>query len=297
MPTSCIADEDRPGSPKAGMVWVARGTFRMGSDAAWPEERPPRPVTVDGFWIDRHHVTNAQFARFVAATGYVTFAERRDPRSGVANGSLVFSQPRDIRDLQDIGQWWRLVPGANWRHPEGPGSGIAERQHHPVVHVAYEDAAAYAAWAGRELPTEEQWEFAARGGREGALYTWGDERDTGEAPLANRWHGTFPLVNTGSRGFRGTSPVGCFPANGYGLYDMAGNVWQWTRSVWTDDHAAPQDSSGSTGERVIKGGSFLCAPNYCMRFRPAARQPGEPGSSTSHIGFRTVHAGAPPPGG
>jgi formylglycine-generating enzyme len=208
-----------------------------------------------------------------------------------------------------VSQWWRVEPGANWRHPEGPGSDLVHRQNHPVVHVSHEDAAAYAAWAGRTLPTEAQWEFAARGGRDGDAFVWGSEPDRDDAPQANYWRGVFPVLNLGSKGFKGTSPVGCFPANGYGLYDMAGNVWQWTQDPWATGHQLSKSvnrqpvSFATSSQRfskavsvaemsashyVIKGGSFLCAANFCMRYRPAARQPGDASSGASHIGFRTV---------
>jgi formylglycine-generating enzyme len=304
----CLAASDRPGTPDAGMQWIAGGRFAMGSEQFRAEEAPVRDAFVEGFWIDTHDVTNAQFARFVRETGYVTTAERITAASGVPAGSMLFSAPRDVRDGQDIRQWWRVEQGANWRNPEGPGSDLSHRQYHPVVHVSYEDAEAYARWAGRTLPTESQWEFAARGGRDGDAFIWGAEPDTDEAPKANHWRGIFPVLNHGSKGYKGTSPVGCFPANGFGLYDMAGNVWQWTRDTWTDSHHpgksarrlqmsvaanAQQTSRAANAERpaqfyVIKGGSFLCATNVCMRYRPAARQPGDGSSGASHIGFRTV---------
>jgi formylglycine-generating enzyme required for sulfatase activity len=304
----CLATNDRPGGPNDGMRWIESGRFTMGSDQFRLEEAPVREATVDGFWIDTHDVTNAQFARFVRETGYVTTAERIMVSSGKLAGSMLFSAPRDVRDLQDITQWWRIEPGANWRSPEGPGSDVSRRQSHPVVHVSHEDAQAYARWAGRTLPTETQWEFAARGGRDADAFVWGAEPDTDEAPQANYWRGIFPILNNGSKGYKGTSPVGCFPANGYGLYDMAGNVWQWTGDRWGDGRqanksAVKQQTSISVANRlvskmviraemspsyVIKGGSFLCANNSCMRYRPAARQPGDGSSGASHIGFRTV---------
>lgn len=312
LPDTCLATSDNPGKPNAGMQWIDGGRFTMGSEQFRPEEAPMREASVEGFWIDTHDVTNAQFARFVRETGYVTTAERKTA-GGAAVGALLFSVPQDVKGLQDVGQWWRIERGANWRHPEGPGSDLAHLQSHPVVHVSHEDAQAYAAWAGRMLPTEAQWEFAARGGREGDAFVWGSEPDRDDAPQANYWRGVFPVLNTGSKGYKGTSPVGCFPPNGYGLYDMAGNVWQWTRDAW----AKPAQTSGlrsassirqpvgfaSRGQAhsaadvraekpasayVIKGGSFLCAANFCMRYRPAARQPGDASTGASHIGFRTV---------
>lgn len=288
--------------PQGGMVRVPGGRFTLGSDQHYAEEAPAHEVEVAPFWIDRHHVTNAQFARFVAATGYVTVAERPAPgvggRPGVA-ASAVFVMPEG----RQAGAW-RLVPGAQWRHPQGPGSSIAGLDNHPVVQVAFEDAQAYARWAGRALPTEAQWEFAARGGLHAQPYVWGEGFTPEGKPMANTWQGPFPLVNSGDDGWAGTSPVGCFPANGYGLFDMAGNAWQWTDTAYRGRHAdrdgvdpsrpdpAPRDGRAQLAQ-VIKGGSHLCAPSFCMRYRPAARQPAERGLGTSHIGFRTV-ALAPP---
>ena len=223
-------------APVKGMTWVPGGAFAMGSDAFYPEERPVRRVEVEGFWIDRHPVTVAQFGRFVGETGYVTVAERpldpadypeADP-ADLVPGSLVFRKTRGPVDLGDVRSWWRYVPGAFWRQPEGPESTAAGRQRHPVTHVAYEDAAAYAAWAGKELPTESEWERAARGGLEGAIFAWGDEIAPGGRLMANTWQGEFPWQNLRADGYEGTSPVGTFPPNGYGLYDMTGNVWEWT---------------------------------------------------------------------
>ena len=308
LPDVCLAASERPGTPDAGMQWIPGGRFAMGSEQFRPEEAPVQQTSVEGFWIDTHDVTNAQFARFVRETGYVTTAERTDP-GGVSAGSMLFRVPQDVRDLQDVSQWWRVEPGANWRHPDGPGSDLTHRQNHPVVHVSHEDAEAYAKWAGRTLPTEAQWEFAARGGRDGNPFVWGAEPDRDDAPQANYWRGVFPVLNLGSKGYKGTSPVGCFPANGYGLYDMAGNVWQWTQDAWTSgprlSKAAGREAVSFTTSSqkfskaltvadksaslyVIKGGSFLCAANFCMRYRPAARQPGDGSSGASHIGFRTV---------
>jgi sulfatase modifying factor 1 len=308
LPDVCLAASDKPGAPDAGMQWIPGGRFAMGSDQYRPEEAPVREAFVEGFWIDTHDVTNAQFARFVRETGYLTTAERTGS-GGARAGWLLFRAPQDVRDLQDMRQWWRVEPDANWRHPEGPGSDLAHRQNHPVVHVSHEDAAAYATWAGRTLPTEAQWEFAARGGRDGDAFVWGSEPDRDDAPQANYWRGVFPVLNLGSKGFKGTSPVGCFPANGYGLYDMAGNVWQWTQDPWATGHQLSKSvnrqpvrlvassqrfspvatiTDKSASHYVIKGGSFLCAANFCMRYRPAARQPGDASSGASHIGFRTA---------
>lgn len=285
--TQCLKD---PG----GDVAISGGTMMMGARAALPGEGPPRRVKVLPFRIDRTDVTNAQFAEFVAATGYVTRAER-----GPRPSSLVFVGAGDGVDLGDPSQWWAIVPGADWRHPAGPGSSLDGKDHLPVVHVAYEDALAYAHWRGRDLPTEAEWEFAARGGLDGALYVWGDEARDSAAPRANTWDGAFPLEDKGRDGFRAAaSPVGCFPPNGLGLFDMAGNVWQWTRDVWrpglfADPQNAPETASYDPADpyatqRVIKGGSFLCADNYCLRYRPAARTAASAGDGASHIGFRTV---------
>jgi sulfatase modifying factor 1 len=300
------------------MVWIPGGTFRMGSDDFYPEERPVHRVTVDGFWMDRHPVTNAEFSRFVAVTGYVTVAERTpDPADYpdadpalLVPGSLVFRPPTHRVGLHEVRAWWAYIPGACWQQPEGPGSTLERREAHPVVHVAHEDAAAYAAWAGKALPTEAEWEFAARGGLDGATYVWGDDFTPGGQPMANTWQGEFPWQNLGTDGFEGTSPVGAFPPNGYGLGDMAGNVWEWTDDFFRPRHpveaakacciprnprvdpaqgAAPSGQPGSPiPRRVLKGGSHLCAPNYCLRYRPAARQGEAVDTSTSHIGFRCI---------
>jgi sulfatase modifying factor 1 len=282
--------------PAAGMCRLPGGSFRMGSEAFYPEERPVREVAVAGFWIDRDPVTVAEFRRFVKATGHVTEAERppdpaqypdADPALLVP-GSLVFRPTRGPVPLDDYTRWWQWVPGACWRRPEGPGSDTYARARHPVTHIAHADAEAYAAWAGKALPTEAEWEYAARGGLDGATYAWGEDPAPGGRAMANHWEGEFPW-----RGFRGTSPAGSFPANAYGLRDMTGNVWEWTADRW----AAPDDAGscchgGEPGahipRRVIKGGSHLCAPSYCLRYRPAARQGEAIDSSTSHLGFRCV---------
>lgn len=294
------------------MVRIAGGEFRMGSERFYPEERPVRTVGVEAFWIDRTPVTNTAFARFVAATGYVTLAERELDLSGVPGatvasypaGSMVFETTSGPVDLSDASRWWTYAIGAHWRAPIGPGSTIAGLEDHPVVHVAYEDADAYARWAGKALPTEAEWEFAARGGLDGASFTWGEEREPGGAIMANSWHGDFPWRNTRRDGYERTSPVGAFPPNGYGLVDMAGNVWEWTTD-WFRNAPPPASaccaSAPSAEEsfdpafpdvriprRVMKGGSHLCAPAYCMRFRPAARMPQMVDTATSHLGFRCV---------
>ncbi|MFN8591761.1 MAG: formylglycine-generating enzyme family protein [Thermomicrobiales bacterium] len=294
------------------MVWIPGGTFQMGSRDFYLEECPVRTVHVDGFWIDRHPVTNEQFSRFVAATAYVTVAEHAPdpvlypgaPAESLAPGSMVFVGSPGPVDLGNLANWWAWVPGADWRHPRGPGSSLEGLAHHPVVHVACADVQAYCAWAGGDLPTEAEWEFAARGGLNGAVFTWGnDERPNGQI-MANTWQGQFPWRNTGEDGFAFTSPVGSFPANGYGLLDMAGNVWEWTQDWYTVVPAAPdayrccpggrQDPGTANASitrvprKVIKGGSHLCAPNYCFRYRPAARQPQDVDTGTSHLGFRIV---------
>jgi formylglycine-generating enzyme len=301
-------------APRKNMTWVPGGEFLMGDERFYPEERPVRRVAVDGFWMDEHQVTNAEFRRFVKATGHVTVAERPlDPADYpdadpglLVPGSLVFRRTRGPVDLRDYRNWWAYVPGACWRSPEGPGSNLGGRDRHPVVHVAGEDAEAYAAWAGAALPTEAEWEFAARGGLEGAVFCWGDEFAPKGRMMANTWQGEFPWQNLETDGHAGTSPVGSFRPNGYGLYDMAGNVWEWTADYFTQRHpgetanacCVPRnprvdgDAAPRPGERfprkVIKGGSHLCAPNYCLRYRPAARQGETVDTSTGHIGFRCI---------
>jgi formylglycine-generating enzyme len=304
--------------PAAGMVWVPGGSFLMGSQEFYPEERPVRGIEVDGFWMDDHPVTVAEFRRFVTATGYVTAAERAlDPAQYpgadpalLQPGSLVFRKTDGPVDLGDVTQWWRCVPGAQWRHPRGPGSGTERLGEHPVTHVAAEDAETYAAWAGKQLPSEAEWEFAARGGLEGTVFTWGDEFAPGGTMMANTWQGEFPWQNLATDGWEETSPVKTFTANGYGLFDMAGNVWEWTSDYFTMrpaghvQHAccAPRNPRVTSAEdslltsgpdrhiprRVTKGGSHLCAPNYCLRYRPAARQPQAVDTSTCHMGFRCI---------
>lgn len=292
------------------MVLIPGGTFPMGSEDFYPEERPVHPVRVSPFLMDRSPVTVAQFARFVGVTGYVTVAERApDPRDypGVDRGllvpgALVCTGSSGPVALHDPSRWWSWVPGASWRCPEGPGSPPpGDRSGHPVTQVSWADAAAYAAWAGRRLPTEAEYEFASRGGTEHAPYAWGDERCPDGRHLANTWQGPFPYWNTVEDGWPTTSPVGAYPANAYGAVDLIGNVWEWTADRWTSQHSpaasspccVPSDprSPHSGPERphdvfVVKGGSHLCAPEYCLRYRPAARQPQDRDSATTHIGFR-----------
>jgi formylglycine-generating enzyme len=301
-----------------GMVWIPSGTFRMGSDGHYAEEAPAHRVTVDGFLIDRTPVTNRQFKEFVNATGHTTTAEivpdLKDYPGALPNmlyaGSLVFSPPLRVTDLRNWSQWWSFMKGANWRHPYGPKSNIKGLDDHPVVHVSLADALAYATWAGKELPTEAEWEFAARGGLDGAEFAWGDAFTPGEKHLANTWQGNFPNQNTCDDGFERTSPVTAFPPNGYGIHDMIGNVWEWTTDWWSGQHQAdapkaccvPQNPRGGPENashdptlprikiprKVLKGGSHLCAPNYCRRYRPAARHAEPVDTSTSHVGFRCV---------
>jgi formylglycine-generating enzyme required for sulfatase activity len=280
-------------------VTIDGGRFLMGSETQYPEEAPVIECSVDPFRIARAPVTNREFAAFIAATNYVTLAERPvdavalglDDDTAIAAGSLVFSSTSGPVDLHDWRQWWRWSPGASWRTPEGLGSNIDARDEHPVVHVAYEDAEAYCAWAKARLPTETEWEYVARGGLESATYAWGEEPPEQGVLKANTWQGRFPYRNDGADGWVGTSPVGTFSANGYGVVDMIGNVWEWTSSCWTDRHNGSSCSCSPVVMRdeeamVIKGGSHLCAPEYCRRYRPAARSPQTRDSSTSHIGFR-----------
>ena len=300
----------------AGMTWIPGGAFRMGSDHHYPEEAPAHGVRVDGFFIDRHAVTNADFQRFVVATGHVTLAERpADPAlypdakpELLLPSSVMFRKAGGRVDMRNHLNWWHYVPGADWRHPRGPASSLEGLWDHPVVHVAYEDAVAYAAWAGKELPTEAEWEYAARGGGGDTEFAWGDELMPGGKAMANTWQGEFPWQNLLEDGFEWTAPAGSFPANGYGLHDMIGNTWEWTQDWYqghgklthtccTMDNPRGCDPSLSIDERaagpriprkVMKGGSYLCAPNYCRRYRPAARMPQPVDTSTCHLGFRCV---------
>jgi formylglycine-generating enzyme len=311
-------DHDPKDRPHADMSRIPGGTFRMGSDRHYPEEAPVHRVTVDGFWIDRTPVTNRQFRDFVRATGHVTFAEKQpDPKDYpgalphmLYAGSVVFTPPDYPFDLRSWSQWWTLLRGANWRHPYGPESTIHGLDNHPVVHVTYADALAYAHRAGKDLPTEAEWEVAARGGLDGAEYAWGDAFKPSGREMANTWQGAFPFQNLAQDGFERTSPVTAFPPNGYGLYDMIGNVWEWTSDFYVPKHPSdapktcciPENPRGGREDqsydpcqpqiriprRVLKGGSHLCAPNYCRRYRPAARHPQPVDTSTSHVGFRCV---------
>ena len=299
------------------MVLVPGGTFLMGADNSYPEEAPVHRVEVSDFWIDPTTVTNAQFAAFVAATGHVTVAEivpRAEDYPGALPemlyaGSLVFRPTRGPVDTRDWSQWWEFCRGADWRHPYGPGSSIEGLDDHPVVHVAHADALAYATRVGKELPTEAEFEYAARGGFDGLPYAWGYELTPGGKHMANTWQGAFPYRNSAEDGWERTAPVGSFPANGYGLYDMIGNVWEWTQDWYAPRHPAdaakaccvprnprgpaagtldPANPAAAIPQKVLKGGSFLCAPSYCQRYRPAARHAEAIDTSTCHIGFRCV---------
>jgi sulfatase modifying factor 1 len=302
----------------SGIAWIAPGTFRMGSDAHYAEEAPAHWVSVDGFWIDRAPVTNGDFERFVEATGYITFAEitpQADDYPGalphmLKAGSMVFNPPAQEIDLRDWSQWWAFKFGANWRKPYGSGSSIKGLEHHPVVHIAYRDAEAYAQWADKDIPTEAEWEFAARGGLEGAEFAWGNEFAPGGRQMANTWQGEFPHGNTSPSRYKRTSPVEAFPSNGYGLFDMIGNVWEWTTDWFAPQHepdaqkacCIPENPRGPRAEvsldpcqpaikiprKVVKGGSHLCAPSYCRRYRPAARHAQPIDTSMSHVGFRCI---------
>lgn len=334
--------EAEPTPTPEGMVWIPGGEFSMGSDDPtpmycggpdqMPDARPIHRVYVDGFWMDATEVTNAEFQKFVDATGYKTIAERAPtkeefptaPPENLVAGSTVFTPTPERVPLDNHYQWWRYEKGANWRHPEGPTSSIADRMNHPVVHIAYDDAAAYAKWAGKRLPTEAEWEFAARGGLSGTVYAWGDELHPGEKDgtggktMANTFQGTFPVKDTGEDGYVGTAPVRTFPPNGYGLYDIAGNVWEWCSDWYRPDTYAREllaaggptavlrnprgpESSYDPAEpndkkRVHRGGSFLCTDQYCTRYMVGTRGKGEVSTGSNHVGFRCVKdAAAPPP--
>jgi formylglycine-generating enzyme required for sulfatase activity len=319
------APEAPPADAPPGMKWVPGGEFTMGSDApgTQPNEHPAHRVRIRGFWLDEHPVTNAEFRAFVTVTRYVTTAERKPdweeirkqvppgtpkPRdSQLVPGSLVFTPPKEPVPLNDLSRWWRWAPGANWRQPEGPGSTIDGKDRHPVVQVSWDDAAAYAKWAGKRLPTEAEWEFAARGGLDGKRYAWGDEAQPHGRHMANTFQGHFPDHQLAEDGYTGTSPVGTFPANGYGLFDMAGNVWQWTADLYSAEAFVEQASQGvcdnPTGptttydpadpysqRRVIKGGSFLCHDSYCESYRPSARRGTPPDTGSSHVGIRLARS-------
>jgi formylglycine-generating enzyme required for sulfatase activity len=318
--TSSAPGEDAP----QGMLLIPAGEFIMGTDdpRSMPNERPAHRVRVDAFYLDATPVTNAQFRAFVQATGYQTTAERpvnwdeiapqlppgtpRPPPERLQPGSLVFTPPDHAVDLRDLSQWWTWTAGANWKHPQGPGSSIEGKDDHPVVQVSWDDAIAYARWSGKRLPTEAEWEYAARGGLQQKRYPWGDAFMVNDRHMANTFTGRFPFADSAADGFAGTSPVRSFPGNEFGLFDVAGNVWQWTSDVYRADthrHAAtqPQPLVNPQGpettfdptravptsvERVTKGGSFLCHPSYCESYRPSARRGTPPDTGSGHVGFR-----------
>ena len=316
-----VSTETGSKAPFPNMVWIPGGTFVMGSNNHYAEEAPAHRVHVDGFWMDAAPVTNREFEKFVAETGHITFCERPvDPKKYpgakpemLVPSSVVFVKPHGPVDLRNPYQWWHFIPGVNWRYPQGPGSTIEDHMDHPVVHVAWSDVQAYAKWAGKRIPTEAEWEFAARGGKEGLEFAWGDELIPAGKHMANTWQGEFPWQNTSEDGFDGTSPIGAFPANDYGLYDMIGNVWEWTidwysprhpdekqkaccipknpRGPEQDQSYDPRQANLKIPRKVMKGGSHLCAPNYCRRYRPSARMAQPTDTSTSHLGFRCIVRG------
>jgi sulfatase modifying factor 1 len=307
---------------QTGMVWIPGGEFTMGTDSklGWPDEKPAHPVRVDGFWIDETEVTNTQFRTFVESTGYVTTAEKAPSVEEILSqlppgtpaptadqlvaGSLVFTLTDGPVDLKDYSKWWKWTPGANWQHPEGPESDLAGREQHPVVHVSWDDAVAFAKWAGKRLPTEAEWEFAARGGLIEKPYVWGDEAPSDTRIFANLWQGEFPHKNSQADGYVRTAPVKTFQANGYGAFDMAGNVWEWCADAYDQQAYARQAGQGvlvnplgersvdsrnpRSGSRSQRGGSFLCNDQYCSRYRPSARHGLAPDTGMSHVGFRCV---------
>jgi formylglycine-generating enzyme len=313
--TPRINDSRRPELAPPGMVWIPGGQFWMGAeDDHMPDAKPWHRVYVDGYWMDRTEVTNQEFARFVAATAYVTVAERKPraedypgaPAENLVEGSVVFTPPEHAVQLNNHFQWWRYVHGANWRHPEGPASNIRNRMNQPVVQIAYEDALAYSKWAGKRLPTEAEFEFASRGGLDRKRYVWGDDLMPDGKHMANTFQGHFPDANTAEDGYSGAAPVGSFPSNGYGLFDMSGNVWEWVSDWYRADYYATLAASGQvvvnpTGpgdsfdpgepgvaKRVQRGGSFLCTDQYCSRYIAGGRGKGEPDTGTNHLGFRCV---------
>jgi formylglycine-generating enzyme required for sulfatase activity len=301
-----LNDTAAPGAAPEGMAWIPGGWFWMGANE-FPDAMPEHLVYVDGFWMDKHEVTNAEFARFVEATDYKTIAERPlDPKEfptvppeDLKPGSIVFKPPAGAVSLDNHLQWWTYVPGANWRHPEGPESTIEGRENHPAVHIAWHDAVAYAQWADKRLPSEAEWELAARGGLDRAHYCWGNELREGDRWRSNIWQGNFPNENTAGDGFRTTAPVGSFGAGGYGLSDMSGNVWEWCSDWYRPDYYQVSEKKNPPGpgssfdplepgmpKRVQRGGSYMCSDLYCTRYVPGARGKGEPSSAAGHIGFR-----------
>ena len=330
LPSCCIVPSrfGAPTTAPAGMVWIPAGQFQMGTTDAesFEDEHPAHPVRVGGFWMDSTDVTNAQFRKFVEATGYQTTAERKPDweelkkqlppgtekpaASMLVPASLVFVAPTQAVPLNDVGAWWQWTPGASWRHPEGPGSNLDDREDHPVVQVSWDDAVAYCKWAGKRLPTEAEWEYAARGGQAGKRYWWGDQDPSDSVITCNIWKGHFPNQNLKTDGYERTSPVHAFKPNGYGLYDMAGNVWQWCSDNFRADTYAMEAAGGVsvdppgpstsldpqepyTPKRVTRGGSFLCNASYCASYRVSARRGTSPDSGMSHLGFRCVMSAAP----
>ncbi len=295
------------------MVWIPDGTFQMGTnDPDFPDAKPLHRVSLKGFWMDEHEVTNAEFEKFVKATNYITVAERElnpadfpgVPVENLLPGSGVFSPPKQKVSLENALQWWRYIAGANWRHPTGPASTIIGQQNNPVVHVCYEDILAYTNWAGKRLPTEAEWEYAARGGNDNQKYYWGNELKPNGKWMANIYQGDFPFKNTSEDGFEGVAPVKSFPPNGYGLYDMEGNVWEWCNDFYRPDYylqspefdpQGPLDSYDPDEPKIVKrvqrGGSFLCSDQYCIRYRPGSRGKGEVSSGSNNLGFRCVKDG------
>jgi len=325
VPLTTIANPaPAPGKTPPGMVWIPGGKFSMGTDDptamicggpdTMPDARPIHRVYMDGFWMDATEITNQEFERFIQATSYVTVAERKPkqedfpdaPAENLEPGSVVFKPAAEPVPLNDHLQWWEYAKGANWRHPAGTGSGLKGREKHPVIHIAYEDADAYAKWAGKRLPTEAEWEFAARGGLSGQPYPWGSDLKPGGKWMANTYQGLFPMKDTAEDGFTGIAPVARFPPNGYGLYDMAGNVWEWCSDWYRPDYystlaaagavtrnpSGPEDSldpaEPGLPKRVRRGGSFLCTDQYCTRYMPGSRGKGELSSGSNHLGFRCV---------
>lgn len=310
------SETDSKSPPYPDMVWIPGGKFSMGSNDHYEEESPVHEVTVDGFWMDKFELTNAGFRKFIESTGYVTLCEKAPNAEDypgalpelLVPASVVFVKPEQRVDLRNYFNWWTYIPGANWKHPFGPDSDLKGKDDYPVVHLAYEDVEAYAKWSGKEIPTEAEWEFAARGGLEGKEYAWGDEMYPGEKAMANTWQGEFPVENTAADGYELMAPIGQYPPNGYGLYDMIGNVWEWTTD-WYRHHSLFENSccssinpaggspEGSVDPRspgsliprkVMKGGSYLCAPNYCRRYRPSARMAQPVDTSTCHLGCRLI---------
>jgi len=299
--SSCIAG-------KVDQAWVEGAEFIMGDDFAYKEEGPAHAVSVSGFWIDTHEVTNMQFAKFVDETGYITVAEQSpDPADWPADVPAEFLQPGSVLFVSPVAgeaaeNWWSWVPGTNWRHPDGPDSNIVGKDSYPAIHIAFEDAEAYAKWAGRLLPTEAQFELAARNKRDSQFAWDGNELAPNGHHHANTWQGSFPVEHKSEDGHVGLAPVGCFESNDYGIYDLIGNVWEWTSNWYYPEHDSTdflnptgptqqesvRSNHGNSVARVIKGGSYLCAENYCLRFRPAAREAQDSGLGSSHIGFRTV---------